>query len=903
MRRATGLLCACAALLGTAAPAQASFGLNDFDVSFAGSDAALAGAHPDSATFSFGVNYSEVEGEPLPDGELKDATFTQMPGLVFNPTAAPRCDTAVFLAAVSGISCPSGSRVGTTAIEINGPGFTETATVYNLEPPPGSAARFGFNVLNIPIVIDGGVGPQAPNNLFASLRNTRQTARVFGASLTLDGQIGAKPFITLPTSCAGPQRSSYEVFSWEGESDSGSVLTHDEHGAPQGFLGCGNLPFAPQISSQATSEDASSPSGLDFELSFDQQGLLSPDGRAQSTLKEAEVALPAGMTVNPSIAEGLGACSEADLARETLAAAPGEGCPNSSKIGSVEVDTPLLEETIPGSVYIATPESPDTAAHENPFASLIAFYIVLKDPRLGVLIKQPAEVTPDPRTGQLVTRVTEIPQLPFSDFHFHFREGQRAPLITPPRCGAFATTARLTPSADPGSPLAVSASFQVTRGVGGGPCPAGGTPPFDPGFEASSLNNAAHTYSPFLMRLTRADGRQDITRFAATLPAGVTGKLAGVGRCPEVQIALARAKSGRAEHASPSCPAASRIGSTLAGAGVGGTLLYVPGSLYLAGPTGGAPLSVVAVTPALAGPFDAGTVVVRVALDVNPVSGRVSVDPTASDRIPHILQGIPLNVRDLRVSADRPSFTLNPTSCEEESAEATLWGSYLDVFDPLGSTSPEAAVGRSARYQAAGCGSLGFRPRLSLSLKGGVHRGAHPALRAVYRPRPQDANLRRLALLFPRSEFVENANFRTICTRVQFAAGAGQGAGCPEDSVYGRVTAFSPLLDEPLEGPVYLRSSNHNLPDAVFALHGIVDIEVATRIDSLHGRLRATVLNAPDLPVSRVVVQMQGARKGLFVNSRNTCGGANRAHAALLGQNAKPATLRPPLANPRCKRG
>jgi hypothetical protein len=289
-------------------------------------------------------------------------------------------------------------------------------------------------------------------------------------------------------------------------------------------------------------------------------------------------------------------------------------------------------------------------------------------------------------------------------------------------------------------------------------------------------------------------------------------------------------------------------------------------------------------------------VVVREALRLNPVTHVGEVDGAASDPIPHILKGIPLNVRDLRVYADRPQFTLNATSCEPFAAQSTIWADGT-ALEPLAQT----PAGLSSRYQAAGCAGLGFKPKLGLKLKGGTKRGKFPALRAVYTPREGDANLSRLALTFPHSEFIEQGHFRTICTRVQFAAGDGDGEQCPAGSVYGHIRAWSPLLAEPLTGPVYLRSSSHNLPDAVFALHGLVNIDVVVRIDSHKGGLRATVEGSPDAPVSRAIVDMQGGKKGLFVNSTNLCAAKHRAKANATGQNAKRYTSRP-LVRAKCGR-
>jgi hypothetical protein len=367
----------------------------------------------------------------------------------------------------------------------------------------------------------------------------------------------------------------------------------------------------------------------------------------------------------------------------------------------------------------------------------------------------------------------------------------------------------------------------------------------------------------------------------------VLGSLAGVQKCSQAAVAVAKAKTGKQEQADPSCPAGSKIGSTLAGAGVGSVLTYVGGELYLGGPYKGAPLSVISITPAVAGPFDVGTVVVQLGLDLNPKTAEVEVDGDASDPIPHILEGIPLKVRDLRVYVDRPNFTLNPTSCEESSVKARIFGGYLDVFSPA----DDVPVDLATRYQAANCANLGFAPKLGLKLKGGTKRGAFPGLKAHYRPVAGHANIKDLVVRLPRSAFLEQGHIRTICTRVQFAAD-----NCPKGAQYGYIRAWTPLLDEPLQGPVYLRSSNHKLPDLVFDLRGLVDVEVQTRIDSVSGGIRARVENAPDAPISRVILNMQGGKKGLIVNSRNLCT-RNKARANVkgIGQNGKQFTRRPVL--------
>ena len=826
-------------------------------------------------------------------------------------------------------TCPLSTTVGINAAATSEPGLWSTAPVFNLTPPPGVLLRLGFRAARLfNVVVDVRLSDEPPYLPVATSLNTPQLADVYANKLQLWGdpsdpahdelrgacgsyappkledtsldafefegqgsscpvEDNPRPFLNTPTNCSGPLATRYEAFSWEGLFDSGLSLTHGETGASKPFNGCDGLAaFDPEIDARPTARAAESPTGLDFELSLEDPGLISAKAgaRAKSQIREARVTLPKGMTANPSLAAGLEVCSEAALAAERLDSGPGAGCPEAAKIGTIEVDSPLVKKTIAGTLYQAEPY------HNLAGNSLIALYIVLRDSDLGILVKQPVEVRADPETGQLVATTAEIPQLPFSSFRLKFREGARSPLVSPPTCGAHTVKATIVPWSG-GPSHEASSTFQVISGVNGGPCPSGGQP-FEPGFEAGAADNAAGRFSPFSMRLTRRDGDQDLTRFDATLPPGVLARLAGVDKCPDAQIALAKSKSGRAELASPSCPLNSRIGSISSGAGVGSQLIYVPGTLYLAGPFAGAPLSAVGIVPAVAGPFDVGTVVVRQALRVDPRTGVVSADGASSDPIPHILAGIPLRVRDIQVRVDRSGFTLNPTSCAVKNTAAQIWGGGQNPF----STLDDAPVARNTRFQAADCASLGFKPRLGLRLKGGARRGAHPALRAIVTPRPGDANFSRAVVTLPHSAFLDQAHIRTICTRVQFAA-----ESCPKGAVYGHVRAFTPLLDRPLEGPVYLRSSNHKLPDLVFDLHGLIDIEAVGRIDSITGGIRASFEAIPDAPISRVVLNMQGGKKGLIVNSTNLCAAPHRADAKIVGQNGKQATLRP-VMRPSCKK-
>jgi hypothetical protein len=319
-----------------------------------------------------------------------------------------------------------------------------------------------------------------------------------------------------------------------------------------------------------------------------------------------------------------------------------------------------------------------------------------------------------------------------------------------------------------------------------------------------------------------------------------------------------------------------------AGAGAGPSPFYVGGKLYLAGPYKGAPISLVVIIPAVAGPFDLGTVVNRVAANIDPETAQVRA---VADPLPTILAGIPVDTRDLRVNLDRPNFTLAPTSCEPKSVGATVTGTQGQ------------STTVSNRFQLGGCNKLKFGPKISLTLKGGTKRSDFPAFKAVvtYPQKGAYANTAKASVGLPHSEFLEQSHFRTICTRVQFAANA-----CPKGAIYGKARAFTPLLDKPLEGPVYLRSSSNPLPDLVLDLRGQIHAVAVGRVDSHNGGIRTRFETVPDAPLSKVIVEMQGGKKGLFVNSRNICKHVNKATVKFTGQNGKVSEERPVLKD-SCK--
>lgn len=941
MRVFAKVACCAIALLAFSAPANAAdFGLSEFDVTFTGSGGepvTQAGSHPFAMTTKLKLNTEDTPEGTFPVESTKDLLVTLAPGLAGNQEAASRCSTLDFLVVREPVkpggfgtpSCADSAAVGTVNVELGTVSGLASfpAPLYNLEPPPGKVARLGFIVESVPISVDVELNQHPPYNLVAVASNVSQALEVYGAELKIWGvpgdpahdeergrcfeggiscpaEMDPLPLLTMPRSCTGPIETRYAIDSWQrpGLFVTGGVLSHDDAIPPNplDLSGCDELGFSPETDAQPSTAQAESAAGLDFTIDVEDEGLTDPEGIADADITSLRAVFPPGMTLNPSAAEGLGACTKAQYEAASLMA---QGCPNDSKVGTIEVDTPLLEShVLHGAVFVAQPNDPATAEHgaENPFDSLLALYLVIRDPELGVFIALPAEVKSDKDTGQLVTTVDGLPPFPLGHVDVHLRSGPRAPLVTPPTCGTYSTTATLTPSSG-AAPLVETSSFEITSGPGGGPCPPVAAPPFDPGFSAGSLANTAGAYSPFLMRLTRADGEQDITRIAAALPAGVVPKLAGVAKCGEAEIAAARGRSGRAELAGPSCPSGSQIGTVVGGAGVGADLTYVRGQVYLAGPYNGDPLSAVAIVPAVAGPFDLGTVVTRVALRLNPITYVGEIDGSASDPIPHILEGIPLKLRDLRIHADRPGFTLTPTSCAVESTQAQIFGGFLDSL----SSGDDVSVQRSSRYQAAGCASLRFRPKLAIRFTGGRKRASHPALHAriAFPAGSGYANIGRAVVTLPPSEFIDQAHISTPCTRPQFAAGT-----CPPGSILGRAKASTPLLDEPLEGLVYFRSNGGErlLPDVVVDLRGLVHVTLVGQVDTrLHkgvGRLRTTFAQVPDAPISSFTLDLKGGKKGLLVNSRNLCGHPLRYESRLTGQNGRHYVTRPLLRVAGCRK-
>jgi hypothetical protein len=916
-----------------------SFGLEAFDVQNTadafGTTFSQAGGHPFGSATTVVLRARTkpgfLNGPGVPVEPAKDIVAELPPGFIANASAAAKCELVQLAHGDGNYSrplCPPESQVGTVALGA-ALGFRGTGEpgvpLFNMEVPPGVPARLGFGFANVTVVLDASLRNGGDYGVDVISRNISGGIPLAGTTLDVWG-VPASPahdreracrgefpplaqpgvatceseaeevaFMRLPTSCADEATGmpfTVHADSWfhPGDFDSRTIRTHNapgyplpaepstfpaaytgptQWGSPQGPTGCEDVPFEPSISIRPTTHTADTPTGLEVDLEVPQENLLDPEAISSSDLKDATVTLPKGLAVNPSSASGLEACTPAQIGLLTpVGDQPPRfnddpSCPAGSKIGTVDVETPLLEEHVEGSVYLAQ-------QGQNPFGSFLAVYLVAR--ANGVLLTLPGKISPQ-ADGRLSTTFSNQPQLPFSHLHLSFFGGPRAALRTPPACGTYTSQAKLTPWSG-NAPVDLTSSFEITD------CPNSG---FDPKFSAGTQNPLAGAYSPFSLRLTREDGTEELAGLKLAVPEGLLANLKGIPYCPDSVLAAISGElgTGAAQIASPSCPTASQVGTVTAGAGAGPNPFFsTTGKVYWAGPYKGAPVSLAAVVPAVAGPFDLGNVLVRNRFEVDPETAEITA---VSDPFPAILHGIPLDLRDVRIHLNRPNYTLNPTSCEPMSFAADLSGAQ------------GSHAQRSERFQVAGCERLGFKPRLRLRLSGATKRSGHPALRAILTMPSGGANIARASVALPRSAFLAQDHIRTICTRVQYAADR-----CPKRSIYGYARAYSPILDYYLQGPVYLRSSNNALPDLVAHLGGQIEIDVVGRIDSARGGgIRTTFESLPDAPVSKFVLEMPGGRRSLIENSVNTCRNPQRARALFDAHNGKTRELRPAL-KPSC---
>jgi hypothetical protein len=876
------LLLTLAAVLIGASGASANLQLSRADVSLtnANGDAQLqAGAHPD---FNLDVALPQVsltsDGYSFdgPPEKLRDLDVDLPVGFTGNPAAFQTCSLAELQnGATGGSDCPVAAQVGFAEIVLAQRPSPQHAYVgvYNLATDPGAPAQFGFNYLSSLAIITARVRPDDYGISSGSFKITQAAAiqsihlelwgvpadpthdtKRQGAHLgSVDGSPVPSPvppaaFLSNPTSCPGaPLAFRLRADSWAnpGQYDTRTITT-DSGGLPFTISGCSSVAFAPTASVQPLSHTADAPTGLDVNVSVPQGD--DPYGLVTSHVKDVAVTLPAGMSVSPSSAAGLGACSPAQIG---LGSNDVPTCPQSSKIGTVEIKTPLLTEPLDGDVILAK-------QNDNPFHSLLALYLAVRGP--GFYLKLPGRVDLDPVTGQLVSTFSSTPQLPFSNLRVEFQGGSQAPLATPAACGTYTTHVVLTPWSG-GAPVALNTPMTIDQG-----CDA---PAFRPSFAAGTDNPLAGQDSSFSLTLTRSDRMPALSQINASLPAGLLAHIGSVPQCPAAQAAAG------------TCSDASAIGTTSVLSGPGAQPLALRGRVYLTGPYKDAPfgLSIAVPTAGQAGPFDLGVVVVRAGIYVDRTDAHVTVK---SDPLPTIIQGIPLRLRQVNVTIDRSGFMINPTSC----TPSTVAGAFGALS---GATSNQVV-----NFRIGGCGDLDMGQRLAFRFTGrsSTKDGTHPGITAKLTDAAGGANLKTAEVKLPLSVALDPDNANGLCEPAQRAA-----FNCPKSSIVGTAKAIS-VLPHPLTGPVYfvrgVRTSPtgriiRTLPKLWIPLSGdgvTIDVNANSEVDSIN-RLVTTFDNIPDAPISEFDLKINGGKHGIITVSGKpgTCERDRTVASRFTGQN------------------
>jgi hypothetical protein len=866
-----------------------------------------AGGHPQLGFTQYIVKHKTIIENALEETEAVPKTIrVDLPvGLTVNPLATPQCPLETFKA--NEANCPPGSIVGreevTVSVQVGGvipkpsppfpagETFPENAVIppttspllntlvpiYNIVPEFGEPARFGFKIGSgkSEVYLEGDVdwAGDYHQGFTIKLPPPNPLAHTLKSRLANLGRSGNGTYITNPTTCVNPATGVYSTFL---RADSVELPDPDfpigqtpwEAGLPPGVEqeGCALVPFEPKLDVAPGTNEVDSPAGAEVTVSLPFKP--DPNGREQSHVRDASVTLPEGMGLNPSGSNGLQACAPARFGKGTEDPVT---CPADSVIGTVEVETqPLPAGSLKGDVYLARQQGSNPESGE-----MYRIFINPKSERYDVDVRLIGNIKANVKTGQLTATLLENPQVPFESVKLKM-SGSKAVLTSPPTCSEATSETVQEPWARPGTNVTAKGTFTLSSIPGGGSCPKTlGERPFAPGYTAKSDSSKSKNYSPFRVTIGRPDGQQEVKLVNVTLPKGLTGKLAGIPYCSEQAIAAAAGAAGKAEQSNPSCSNESLVGSTSTTAGTGSHPVTLGGKAYLAGPYKGAPLSLAIVTPAVSGPFDLGTVVVRVALNVDPKTAQVNA---VSDAIPDVFGGVKLDIRAIDVNVDRQKFMKNPTNCAAQATTGFINGGGSNPA----SSSDWSQYAITAPYQAIECKRLKFKPKLFTRISGPTTRAKNPQIRAVVQANENHANIARTALTLPHSLFLDQSHIRTICTRPQLAS-----MTCPKAAIYGHAKARSPLLSNMLKGPVYLVSSDNPLPDLVADLRGQVRIQLYGVISSKRGGLKTVFNNVPDVPVKKFILTMKKGNKSLIVNSTNLCNEPQRAVLNIKGQNAK----------------
>ncbi len=881
--------------IGSELPAS---GLNEFKLEADGVNGAVdtqAGDHAYGVTADFGFGHIIERGvhgqnyaqqlemrEVFKDPDsVKDVVVDLPPGFVGNVQDAAQCTEPELAPAgveVGDTQCPPSSIVGmiqfdnegTLRASVEGAGATATSPIYNMVPEHGYPAQFGLNVLGQTINLYGGAVPSGEGYVlrvsalgiphvykFSNIALTfwgapedpsHTPARFNSNEKGVETGLPDVAFLTNPVDCsAGPLTSTAMSDTWE------QPGRWTAEGSPDladpawqviktvvypSMTGCNMLQFNPSIETLPSTTRADEPTGLSVNLRVPQAS-QEVGNLATPEMKNVTISLPPGMSLAPGAADGLQACTPAEIGFGSVSAG---SCPNASVVGTARVITPLLPTPFEGHIFLGQPRCGPCTNADAADGNMFRLYLEIAG--AGVVVKQPGTVYVNPATGQITAKFENNPQVPFTELQANFKGGLRAPLATPQSCGTFTTTSDFAPWSAPVTPDSTPLStFNVDWDGNGGACP--GTAPFSPSFSSGTVNPNAGQFSPLTLTFGREDREQDLSAISVHMPPGLLGSLSGVPLCGEPQAALG------------TCGEGSRIGSLTVAAGPGGHPFYEKGTIYLTGPYKGAPFGLSIAVPTIAGPFNLGTVVVRARINVDPITTALTV---TSDPLPQIIDGIPLRLRVSNVTIDRPGFTFNPTSCAQLQITATISGSQ----------GAQAHV--QAPFAVAGCAGLTFHPTLLASTSAHTSRvdGASLDVRVGYPSGPQ-SNISTVKVELPKGLPSRLTTLQKACPAATFEANP---ASCPAASIVGVVRARTPILPAQLTGPAYFVShGGAAYPDLIMILQGYgvrVDLVGSTFI-SKAGITSATFKTIPDVPVTSFELFLPEGPDSALTTNGNLC--------------------------------
>lgn len=825
-----------------------------------------AAGHPSWGITTFQLNSKEtITKQREPEGEpLRRIRVDVPPGLASNPQAplsaeGKKCSITEFEAS----KCPPGTQVGTAeaTVFVGGLDVPAEGNVYNLEPQPGEPVPgvkfepipllFGIAISHeVPVVkevvlersfLEGHVAWFGDYHEYFEINNLSKTTPILKSKLNFNGHAGGN-FITLPTECSPVQTSYLEVESWSGEGKGIQTPTQP----PLGVEGCdGKVPFKPTTEVKPETSQSDAPDGATTDVKVPQYAGENEINSADP--KDAHVTLPEGLTLNSAAARGLTACTPAQIrigSQEPVA------CPPASKVGEVTIEADLPKESLTGNVYLGAP------AGEPITGPPYTIYVDAETAKYGVSVRLEGQVNPNPVTGRLETTFLKNPQQPFSEFILKLKGGPQAPLANPLSCGTALTEWTFTPYTGLAA-FSSSSPFSTT----GCPSPV----PFSLAQTTADQPSSAGAFgkTSFTFNLVRSDGQQYLSQIKTVLPAGLVGAIPAVTLCGEPQ-----AQTG-------ACTPASQIGTATVTAGAGPEPYPFTGPVYMTGPYGSAPFGLSIPVVAAAGPFNLGPVVTRVAIGVDPSTSRVIA---TSSPLTRILKGVPVRLKSVSVTVNKPNFLYNPTNCGALATESELSG-----FTQLngGVTGTQKL---SSPFQVANCGALTFTPTFKASSSAKATRTNGASLQVNVTQPPHQANIRSVVTSLPLQLPSRLTTLQQACLEATYAANP---FSCPAGSNVGTATATTPVLPGTLSGPAYLVShGGAAFPDLDLLLEGSgVRVILVGNTNIKGGITTSSFATLPDVPVTSFSLNLPMGPHSALAAFGNLCAQPLVMPTTITGQN------------------